>query len=80
MSPDRVKFARRALAVVALVLLVCGLALPREASARDPCADPNLQQRIEQFIWKPAPENLILKPQQDAGDKPPAKKPKHGKN
>lgn len=39
-----------------------------QAGARDLANDPNLAQRVQQFTYKPAPGELLLKP-----------KPKHKK-
>ena len=43
-----------------------------QTGARDLASDPNLAQRVQQFIYKPAPGDLVLKPK--------AKKKKSGKD
>jgi hypothetical protein len=67
MSPKNLKFLPLAL-IAALSLLVAGLVLPAQGLARAAGTDPNLIQRVDQFIYKPAPGDLLLKP-----------KPKHPK-
>jgi hypothetical protein len=42
-----------------------------QAGARDLASDPNLAQRVQQFTYKPAPGELLLKPK--AKHKKPAK-------
>jgi len=49
--------------------------LPR-AEARDLATDPNAVQKIQQFIYKPAPSELLLKLQGETGK--PSKKPAKG--
>ena len=64
MRPLSLPFRPQKAAFAALTLLVFGLALPSEGKAG---SDPNLQQRIQQFLYQPAPEDLIIR-QEEAGD------------
>jgi hypothetical protein len=78
MRTDRTKFAAQTLTVSAVVLLVSTLAMPHPARAGSG-SDPNLFDRIDQFIWKPSPDDLLLPPGHDDGGKSTDKKPKPGK-
>ena len=50
-----------------------------QATARDLTSDPNLAQRVQEFIYKPAPGELLLKPKSTGGKhvKKPAKDAKN---
>jgi hypothetical protein len=63
MSPKSLK-----LFAAAVSLLAAAVVLPAQGFARNAGNDPNLIQRVDQFIYKPAPGDLLLKP-----------KPKHPK-
>ena len=65
-SPRHAKFDPQAFVLAAIILLLVAF-LP-QAGARDLASDPNLAQRVQQFTYKPAPSELLLKP-----------KPKHKK-
>ncbi|HET9573620.1 MAG TPA: hypothetical protein VFP29_07835 [Methyloceanibacter sp.] len=45
------------------------LPLPAEIARADE-TDPDITQRVEQFIWKPAPGDLLLKPKPKKHPKP----------
>ncbi len=51
-------------------LLAAAVVLAPYTKVRAAGADPNLTLRVQQFIWKPAPGDLLLKP------KPKSKHPK----
>ena len=58
------------LLAVTASLLAATVAFTPQTEARAAGADPNITQRVQQFIWKPAPDDLLLKP------KPKSKHPK----
>ena len=64
------------LLAVAASLLAATVALAPQTEASAAGTDPNITQRVQQLIWKPAPDDLLLKP------KPKSKhpKPKDAKN
>jgi hypothetical protein len=64
-------------AIAALGFLAFAAALPAAAMAG---SDPNLQQRIQQFIYKPAPEDLIIRKDETSPDKPAKKSGKGPRN
>ena len=63
MSPKSLK-----LFAAAVGLLAAAVVLPAQGFARNAGNDQNLIERVDQFIYKPAPGDLLLKP-----------KPKHPK-
>jgi hypothetical protein len=67
-SPRHAKFDPQAFVLAAIILLLGTVAFLPQAGARDLASDPNLAQRVQQFTYKPAPGDLLLKP-----------KPKHKK-
>lgn len=71
MSTNSLKLLAAAASLLAATVVV---APHTEAAAAG--TDPNITQRVQQFIWKPAPDDLLLKP------KPKSKhpKPKDAKN
>ena len=75
MSPKSLK-----LLAAALSLLAAGVVLPPQGFARSAGTDPNLIQRVDQFIWKPAPGDLLLKPQPNPTVKHPKKPAQGAKN
>ena len=58
------------LLAVTASLLAATVAFTPQTEARVAGTDPNITQRVQQFIWKPAPDDLLLKP------KPKSKHPK----
>jgi hypothetical protein len=70
MSTNSLKLLAAAASLLAATVVLAPLT---EAAAG---TDPNITQRVQQFIWKPAPDDLLLKP------KPKSKhpKPKDAKN
>jgi len=73
MSPKSLKFRPQALIAAALSLLATGIVLPAQGFARATGTDPNLIQRVDQFIYKSAPEDLLLKPKGAKHSKKPTK-------
>jgi hypothetical protein len=67
-SPCNLKFQLQAVVAGGAVFLLGAVAFLPQAEARDLANDPNLAQRVQQFTYKPAPGELLLKP-----------KPKHKK-
>jgi hypothetical protein len=65
MSPKSLK-----LLAAAVSLLAAAVVLPAQGFARPAGADPNLIQRVDQFICKPTPVDLLLKPQPKHPQKP----------
>ena len=61
MSPNSLK-----LFAAVVSLLAASVVLPSQGFARDAGTDPNIIQRVDQFIWKPAPGDLLLKPEKPA--------------
>ena len=59
-SPRHVKFHR--LAAAGFVFLFGSVAFLPQAKAGNFANDPNALQKIQQFIYKPAPGDLLLKP------------------
>jgi hypothetical protein len=55
---------------VAASLFVAGVVLVPQHNARAAGTDPNITQRVQQFIWKPAPGDLLLKPKPKKHTKP----------
>jgi hypothetical protein len=79
MPPTRLKIPRQALLATILSLAFAGLAFPSQSMAGNLASDPNFVQRVDQFIYKPPPQDLVLKPGTD--DTKPGKKPsKSGKH
>ena len=76
MPPRNAKFQRQALATGTLIFILSTVAFLPGADARDLATDPNALQKIQQFIYKPAPSELLLKPQV----KKPKKQAKSAKN
>jgi len=76
MSPRNAKFQLQALAAGALIFILGTVAFLPRAEARDLATDPNALQKIQQFIYKPAPSELLLKPKGEIGK--PSKKPAKG--
>jgi hypothetical protein len=70
-SGCNLKFQVPALVAGALVFLLAAVAFLPQAGARNLAGDPNLAQRVQQFTYKPAPGELLLKPK--AKHKKPAK-------
>lgn len=70
-SARHVKFDPQAFVLAAVILLLGTVAYLPQAGARDLANDPNLAQRVQQFTYKPAPAELLLKPK--AKHKKPAK-------
>ena len=68
------KFQLQAFGAATIFLLGCVAFLP-QAVARDLASDPNLAQRVQQFSYRPAPDELLLKPKHASGKhtKKPAK-------
>ena len=61
-SGCNLKFHVSALVAGAIVFLLGTVAYLPQTGARDLASDPNLAQRVQQFIYKPAPGDLVLKP------------------
>lgn len=59
-SLRHLKFHR--LAAAGLVFLFSSVAFLPQAGAGNLASDPNALQKIQQFIFKPAPDDLLLKP------------------
>jgi len=76
MPPRNAKFQLQALATGALIFILGTVAFLPRAEARDLATDPNALQKIQQFIYKPAPSELLLKPKGEIGK--PSKKPAKG--
>ncbi len=72
MSPNSLK-----LLAAATSLLVAAVVLVPRSEAYAAATDPNITQRVQQFIWKPAPGDLLLKPKPK---KHPKSQPKDAKN
>jgi hypothetical protein len=70
-SPRHAKFDAQAFVLAATILVFGTVAFLPQAGARDLASDPNLAQRVQQFTYKPAPGELLLKPK--AKHKKPAK-------
>jgi hypothetical protein len=70
-SGCNLKFQHQAVVAGAAVFLFGAVAFLPQAGARDLASDPNLAQRVQQFTYKPAPGELLLKPK--AKHKKPAK-------
>lgn len=62
MSPRNANFQLQALVTGALIFLQGTVAFLPRAEARDLATDPNAVQKIQQFIYKPTPGELLLKP------------------
>ena len=60
LSPSHIKFHR--FAVAAIVFLFGAVAFLQQAEAGNLGGDPNALSKIREFIDKPPPEDLILKP------------------
>lgn len=58
------------LSAAAASLLVAAVVLLPQGEAIAAGTDPNLTQRVQQFIWKPAPGDLLLKPKPKKHPKP----------
>jgi hypothetical protein len=56
-------------AAVLTLFLTGAVVLLQQRVASAAGTDPNITQRVQQFIWKPAPGDLLLKPK-------PKKRPK----
>jgi hypothetical protein len=65
------------LSAAAASLLVAAVVLLPQGEAIAAGTDPNLTQRVQQFIWKPAPGDLLLKPKPK---KHPKSEPKDAKS
>ena len=61
----------QAFVFAATIFVVGTVAFLPQAGARDLASDPNLAQRVQEFTYKPAPGELLLKPK--AKHKKPAK-------
>lgn len=79
MSPRNAKFELQALAGGILIFILSTVAFLPLVEARDLATDPNALQKIQQFIYKPAPGELLLKPKGETG-KHPKKSVKGAKN
>ena len=76
--PCNVKSQPPALTVAASVFFLGTVALLPPADASNLASNPNAAQIVQQFIYKPKPTELLLKPQ---AEKPKPKKPaKDAKN
>ena len=76
MRPLSLRFRARALA--ALILLVFGFASGAQAAS---AVDPNIQTKIDKYLYQPLPEDLILWQDKDGkGSGKQAPKAKGGKN
>jgi hypothetical protein len=71
LSPCNLKFNGQAFAALGVAFLFAIVAFLPQALARNLASDPNAVQKIEQFIYKPKPDELLLKPA--AKPKKPAK-------
>jgi hypothetical protein len=76
MSPRNAKFQLQAFVAAAAIFLLGAVAFSPQLKARDLASDPNLVQRVQQFIYKPAPDELLLKPKGANGKH--VKKPAQG--
>ncbi len=65
------------LSAAAASLLVAAVVLLPQGEAIAAGTDPNLTQRVQQFIWKPAAGDLLLKPKPK---KHPKSEPKDAKS
>ncbi len=70
-SPRHAKLNAQAFVFAATILAFGTVAVLPPAGARNLASDPNLAQRVQQFTYKPAPGDLLLKPK--ARHKKPAK-------
>ncbi len=70
-SARHAKSEPQAIVIAAIILLLGAVAFLPQAVARNLASDPNLAQRVQQFTYKPAPGELLLKPK--AKHKKPAK-------
>jgi hypothetical protein len=62
---------------VVSLFLTGAVVLLQQGVASAAGTDPNITQRVEQFIWKPQPQDLLLKPKPK---KHPKFQPKDAKN
>ena len=72
--PRNAKFQPQAVGAAATIFLLGYVAFLPQAVARDLAGDPNLAQRVQQFTYKPAPGELLLKPKHTSGKR--TKKPR----
>ena len=74
-SARHAKVELQAFVLAAIIVLLGAVAYLPQAGARDLVGDPNLAQRVQQFSYKPAPGELLLKPKHTSGKhkKKPAK-------
>jgi hypothetical protein len=62
---------------VTALFLAGAVVLLQQGAASAAGTDPNITQRVEQFIWKPQPQDLLLKPKPK---KHPKSQPKDAKD
>lgn len=78
LSPRNFKFQRQAFAVAVAMFLLGTVAFLPQVSAGTLATDPNALQKIQEFIYKPKPNDLIIKPQgQPTKPKKPVKNANH---
>jgi hypothetical protein len=77
MRPRNVKFQQQALTVAASVFFLGNVAFLPLAEAGNLATNPNAAQIVQQFIYKPKPTELLLKPQ---AEKPKPNKPDKNAN
>jgi hypothetical protein len=58
------------LATAASLLVAAVVLVPQDEAKAAAATDPNITQRVQQFIWKPAPGDLLLKPKPKKHPKP----------
>ncbi len=62
-SPRNSKFQPQAFAVAVVIFLLGTVAFLPQVSAGSLATDPNALQKIQGFIYKPKPNDLVVKPQ-----------------
>ena len=67
------KFRQQALAVEASFLFLRTVAFWPQADAGNLATNPNAAQIVRQFVYKPKPTELVLKPQEKPKPNKPAK-------
>jgi hypothetical protein len=70
MPPRNLKFHLQALAACASVFLFGIVAFLPQVQASNLATNPNALQIVQQFIYKPKPSELLLKPQAEENIKP----------
>lgn len=77
LSPRNLNFRLQAFVAFGLAFLFGAVAFLPQGEARGLTNDPNALQKIQEFIYKPKPNELLLKPQgQTTKSKKPAKNAK----